>query len=34
MAGPENGESMFEQLEKLIKTYNDEYGEAGGRAFI
>ena len=32
--GPENGESMFEQLEKLINTYNDEYGEAGGRAFI
>lgn len=32
--GSENGANMFEQLEKLIRTYNNEYGEGGGRAFI
>ena len=32
--GPENGEKMFEQLETLIKAYNEEHGEEGGRAFI
>ena len=32
--GPEKDENVFEQLEKLVRTYNDQYGEAGGRAFI
>ena len=32
--GSENGANMFEQLEKRIRTYNNEYGEGGGRAFI
>ena len=25
---------MFKQLEQLVKTYNEEHGEAGGRAFL
>ena len=30
----ENVANMFEQLEKRIRTYNNDYGEGGGRAFI
>lgn len=32
--GKDNGESMFELLEKKICTYNESYSKEGGRAYI